>query len=174
MRELADAERIRQLMVAMAEAAREPGRVYFTGGATAVLVGWRQSTVDVDLALVPEADAVLRAIPELKEKLRVNVELASPADFIPVPAGWEDRGTFVAQHGRLGFFHFDFYAQALAKTERGHALDLVDVRAMLDRRLIDAARVRDYFRRIEPELYRFPAIDARTFRRAVDAAFGEA
>src|SRR5919108_467599 len=85
-RELADAERIRQLMVAMAEAAREPGRVYFTGGATAVLVGWRQSTVDVDLALVPEADAVLRAIPELKEKLRVNVELASPADFIPVPA----------------------------------------------------------------------------------------
>jgi hypothetical protein len=34
--------------------------------------------------LVPEQDDVLRAIPQLKDRLRINVELASPADFIPV------------------------------------------------------------------------------------------
>jgi hypothetical protein len=36
------------------------------GGATAILFGWRASTVDVDLCVVPERDAVFRAIPDLK------------------------------------------------------------------------------------------------------------
>jgi hypothetical protein len=161
-------------MAGLADVARERGRVYFTGGTTAVLMGWRASTIDIDLKFVPESDAVLRAIPELKERLQVNVELASPADFIPVPSGWEDRGVFVQERGRLTFFHFDLYAQALAKTERGHQQDLDDVREMIDRRLVDPARVREYFRRVEPDLYRFPAIDPPAFRRAVEAIFGAA
>ena len=101
------------------------------------------------------------------------MELASPLDFIPVPSGWEDRGSFIAQTGRVGFFHFDLYAQALAKVERGHRQDLADVHAMIGRGLIDPRRALEYFARVEPELYRFPAIDAPTFRRAVEEAFGE-
>jgi hypothetical protein len=49
------------------------------GGTSAVLVGWRASTIDVDLVMRPESDAMLRAIPMLKEQLQLNVELASPA-----------------------------------------------------------------------------------------------
>ena len=133
--------------------------------------GWRDSTIDVDLKLVPEQDALLRAIPRLKESLELNVELASPADFIPVPPGWEERSPFIAQLGRLSFHHFDLYGQALAKVERGHTQDVADVREMLRRGLVDAARAREYFRRIEPELYRYPAIDPPAFRRAVEQAF---
>ena len=44
------------------------------GGATAVLHGWRASTIDVDLKLVPDDDALLRALPRLKEELHVNLE----------------------------------------------------------------------------------------------------
>ena len=69
------------------------------------------------------------------------------------------------------FFHYDFMAQALAKLERGHARDRADVREMLSRGLVDPARARDYFASMEPELYRFPAIDPPTFRRAVDEGF---
>lgn len=36
--------------------------------------------------------SVLRAIPALKEQLQVDVELATPADFMPVRARWKDRG----------------------------------------------------------------------------------
>jgi hypothetical protein len=54
-------------------------RVYLTGGATAVLHGWRSSTIDVDLELVPDRDELLRELPGLKEELRVNLELADPA-----------------------------------------------------------------------------------------------
>jgi uncharacterized nucleotidyltransferase DUF6036 len=103
------------------------------GGATAVLHGWRPTTIDVDLVMRPEDDTLLRAIPDLKEELQINVELASPLDFIPVPPGWEDRGTFICQMGRVRFFHFDLYAQALAKVERGHRQDLADVREMIGR-----------------------------------------
>ena len=53
MRELADAERIQRFMRALGQEAGEDGDAYFTGGATAVLMGWRGSTIDVDLLLVP-------------------------------------------------------------------------------------------------------------------------
>lgn len=158
-------------MEALGAAAGAPARLYFTGGATAVLLGWRPSTIDVDIKLIPESDALLRAIPALKEQLHLNVELASPADFVPVPPGWEDRSRFVADVGRLSFYHFDLYAQALAKVERGHTQDLGDVRAMLERRLIDPGKALEYFARMEPELYRYPAIHGPSFRRAVEATF---
>ena len=159
-------------MSAFGAEAREDARVYFSGGATAVLLGWRASTVDVDIKLVPEHDRLLRAIPGLKQSLELIVELASPADSIPVPPGWEDRSPFVAHIGRLSFHHFDPYAQALAKVERGHAQDMADVREMLGRAVIEAPRTLDYFARIEPELYCYPAVDPPAFRRAVEAAFG--
>ncbi|MGH2454506.1 MAG: DUF6036 family nucleotidyltransferase, partial [bacterium] len=73
MRELADAARIRLFMQALGAEADAETRVYFTGGATAVLLGWRASTIDVDIMLVPERDTLLRAIPRIKESLRVNV-----------------------------------------------------------------------------------------------------
>jgi hypothetical protein len=170
-RPLADRDRIQRLMEALGRAARADVGVHLVGGATAVLLGWRGTTIDVDFVMRPEDDALLRAIPALKEELKINVELASPLDFIPIPPGWEDRGTFVAQVGRVAFFHFDLYGQALAKVERGHQQDLGDVHEMLARGLVDRGRALEYFARIEPELYRFPAIDPPTFRRAVEEAF---
>jgi hypothetical protein len=171
MREAVDRDRIRRVMEAFGRAADRGVRVYLVGGTSAVLLGWRPTTIDVDFVMRPEDDAILRAIPALKESLRINVELASPLDFIPVPAGWEERSVFVAQVGHVGFYHFDLYAQALAKVERGHAQDLADVQEMIDRELITPTGAIEYFERMEPELYRFPAIDARSFRKSVSAAF---
>ena len=170
MRELADAERIRRFMRTLGAEAAEEGAVYFTGGATAVLLGWRASTLDVDILLVPDQESVLRAVPRLKNDLQVNVELASPRDFIPVPDGWEDRSIFAAREGRLSFYHFDPYAQALAKIERGHAQDLADVHALVERGLVDPTRALAYLDEVENELYRYPALDAASFRRRVETA----
>ena len=170
MRDIANAERVRSFMRAVGREAPLPGRVYFAGGATAVLLGWRETTVDVDIKLVPEQDAVLRAIARLKDDLLINVELASPDDFVPVPDGWEDRSPFVATEGRLTFHHFDLFSQALAKIERGHAQDVADVRSMLDRGLVEPGRLRGYFQEIAPRLYRHPAVDSASFARAVEAA----
>jgi hypothetical protein len=169
-RELADAERIRRLMRALGAAAERDGAAYLTGGATAVLVGWRATTIHVDVVFRPEQDSVLRVLPRLKDELRVNIELVSPSDFLPVPPAWEDRSIFVARECRLSFYHYDPYAQALAKLERAHAQDLDDVRELLAREFVDRGRLRSYFAEIEPELYRFPAVDPRSLRGRVDEA----
>lgn len=172
MREPLDAARLARVLDAFGRAADAPVRIYLVGGATAVLEGWRTSTIDVDFVMRPENAALLRAVPALKERLAVNVELASPLDFIPVPPGWEARSPFVGQCGRAAVHHFDPYAQAMAKVERGHRRDLDDVRAMVARGLVRPAEAWRYFARLEPELYRFPAVDAPGFRAAVVEAFG--
>jgi hypothetical protein len=172
MREVADPERIRAFMRRLGQACRGNARVYLVGGATAVLEGWRASTLDVDLKVEGEEDAVLRAVPGLKEELQLNVELASPGDFLPELPQWRERSRFLAREGGISFFHYDFYAQALAKVERGHAMDLKDVREMVSRGLVESRRVLELFRAIEPELYRYPAIDPASLRKSVEAAFG--
>ena len=167
MREPVDATRVRRFLRALGEHAGRDGACYLTGGATAVLLGWRTTTVDVDIKLVPEQDEVLRALPRLKDELRTNVELVSPGDFIPLPSRWEERSLSAGREGRLSFYHFDPYAQALAKLERSHARDLDDVAAMVDRDLVEPMRLVELFAEIEPQLYRFPAVDPRRFRERV-------
>ena len=49
--------------------------------------------------------------------------------------------------------------------------ELADVDAMLAHGLISRDAVRRMFAQMEPELYRFPAIDPPSFRGAVDAVF---
>ena len=171
MRELADKPRIEAFLAALAREATADTDVYVVGGTSAVLVGWRNTTIDLDLVLRPESDAMLRAIPALKERLHLNVELASPDQFIPVPDGWEQRSPVITRIGRVTFRHYDFCAQALAKLERGHTRDLADVEAMRERGLITTVEMRRQFALVEVQLYRFPAIDPPSFRRAVDAAF---
>lgn len=170
MREVVDAARLHRFMRETGRAATEDGDCYFAGGATAILLGWRATTIDIDIRLEPEQDGVLRALPALKDELHVNVELASPAEFVPLPSGWRGRSAFVAREGRLTFRHFDLYAQALAKLERGHERDRADVRAMLERELVDREELRARFAEIRLELYRFPAVDAARFEAAVVAA----
>jgi len=147
--------------------AHERGNVYLVGGACAILRGWRQTTLDVDLTILPERDDVYRAIPGIKEELEVNVEIASPFDFIPELDGWRDRSIFIGTEGLLSFYHFDFYSQALAKLERGHDRDLSDVESMISDGLVEPGSLATFFEMIEDRLYRFPAIDPRAFRRSV-------
>jgi len=159
--------RLREFLRAIAAAAAEPGRIYLTGGATAVLRGWRDSTVDVDIKLVPDSDRVLRAIPDLKERLHINVELASPGDFLPELPGWQDRSPFIAREGKIDFHHYDFYSQCLSKLERDHRKDREDVRAMLVEKLVEPRRLLELFEKIEDQLYRFPAVNRAGLRSAV-------
>lgn len=171
MRPLVDRDRLERLLRALGRACRAPTRAYLTGGATAVLHGWRPSTVDVDLVFVPDRDELLRAVKQLKDELRVNVELASPAHFIPELPGWEERSIFVTREGPLDVFHYDPYAQALSKVERDYDRDQQDVRAFIAHGLVEPSKARALFAAIEPQLHRYPALDADTFRAKVERAF---
>ena len=61
-------------MRALGKIAREPTSVYLTGGATAVLKGWRGTTIDVDLRLEPDHE-LLKALSEWRYYEGVAPEL---------------------------------------------------------------------------------------------------
>ena len=168
MRGLVDRERLLRFMRELGRRSPVAARIYLTGGSSAVLLEWRTSTIDVDIDIHPESDQILRNIPALKEELQINVELASPGHFIPELAGWKERSQFITREGLIDYFHYDFYAQALSKVERSHARDLLDVRAMHERGLIEPGRLLEFYAAIEPELFHYPAIDPPAFRRAVE------
>ncbi len=161
--------KIERLMTGLGRAVQSPGRVYFTGGVCAVLLGWRETTLDVDLKADPEPTGFFESLPRLKDAMDINIELASPDNFIPALPGWRERSTFIATQGQVEFFHYDFYSQALSKIERWHERDQTDVERVLATGLVKRDRLLELFREIEPRLIRFPAVDADSLRKRVEA-----
>jgi hypothetical protein len=159
---------LKQFMQELAARAHGPGKVYFTGGATALLLGFRDQTIDIDIKLDPEPAGVFEAIAELKNRLDVNVELASPDDFIPATADWRERSRHIASIGHLQFFHYDFALQALSKVERGHGQDLEDAANLVRAGFVSPEELRSRFAAIEPKLLRYPAVDPQLFRKKVE------
>jgi hypothetical protein len=172
MRQPVTAARVNEFMKALGSGVKSPARIFLVGGASAVLLGWRDSTVDIDLKTIPDRDDILRQLSTLKERLEINIELASPGDFIPELPGWEERSQFVRQEGKLTFLHYDFYAQALAKTERSHGHDVRDIKEMIRRKLVDPGRLLEFFDLIEVDIQKYPALDAPSFRRKVERLVG--
>ena len=152
--------------------ARGSGACFITGGSSALLVGWRDTTIDVGLKFDPEPAGVFDAIPALKRSLHINVELASPSDFLPPLKQWRERSRFIGKYGHLEVFHYDFISQALSKIERGHAKDLLDVTEMLRRKLATPEELLAHAEAIRPQLKRYPAVDEESFVRRVKEFVG--
>ena len=169
MRSNVDPEKIEQLMTILGREARGSGRVYFTGGASALLIGWRSSTVDIDIRLDPEPPGIFQALAKIKQDLNINIELASPQDFLPPLPGWRDRSVFISKRGQIAFYHYDFTAQALSKLSRGYDRDVNDVRAMYAQGLFELEDLRNCFKAIESELIRFPALNPETLKDRIKA-----
>jgi hypothetical protein len=165
MRKSVDRAKLEEFMRRLGSRATTTGIIYITGGATALLMGIRDQTIDIDIKLDPEPRGVFEAIADLKESLGLNVELASPDQFIPPLPGWRERSIPIMTAGKVDFKHYDLYSQALAKIERGHDMDLADARSFLARGLIDPVELERLFNTIRPQLIRYPALDPTDFAR---------
>lgn len=128
----------------------------------------REQTIDIDLKLDSEPKAISEAIAVLKERLSINVELASPDQFLPPLPGWRDRSEFITRSAPVDFFHYDLYSQVLSKVLRGHQKDISDARAFVNLGKVDLSRLASLFQEIESELIRYPAIDAASYRKRVE------
>jgi len=169
MRSEANREKLLAFVEAIGRAATSPGRIYLVGGSTSLLLGIRDRTIDIDIKLDPEPGGVFEAIARLKESLDLNIELASPDQFVPALSGWRDRSEFVARHGSVEFFHFDFYTQALAKIRRGNKTDLLDADSYVRLGKVNPHRLKNLYLEIHPELVRYPAIDVADLDGEVEA-----
>jgi len=168
MRRKVTAETLRRFMQELALAARSPGNIYLTGGATALLLGFREQTIDIDLKFDPEPEGAFEAIADLKNRLDVNVELASPDDFIPAAPDWREHSRHIASIGQLQFLHYDLRLQLLAKLERGHAQDLEDAAKLVRGGHVSTNELKRVFGQIEPRLLRYPALEPHQFRNKLE------
>lgn len=168
MRHFVDRSKLQRFMEELGNRATSPGTVYLTGGSTALLLGFREQTVDIDIKLDPEPAGAFRAIADLKESLELSVELASPDQFIPALPGWRERSEFITIEGQVTFRHFDFYSQALAKIERGHDQDLRDATAFVSGGHVDPNRLRALAEAVVGDLVRYPAVSAPDFLSKLD------
>jgi hypothetical protein len=164
MRGYVDRSKLERFMEVLGQRATTPGVVYLVGGSTALLLGIREQTIDIDIKLDPEPEGAFRAIAELKELLSVNVELASPDHFLPPLPGWRERSQFVAAHGKVVFRHYDFYSQVLAKVARGHARDVSDAESLMQIANLTTEELARLAAAIEPEIERYPAVDISDLR----------
>jgi len=150
-------EALRELMEELSRTApdRESFRVYVLGGGTAVLAGWRSSTIDADL--YAEREEVFRDVQGIKERLRLNIEFARPEQFVPALAGSAERHLFIDRVGNVDFYHYDPYAQLLSKIVRGFRKDLLDADRFVTSGMVDPRRFRTLVRGIPESAYaRYP------------------
>ena len=163
---------LHELMNELARSAPRRGsfRVYFVGGGTAVLQGWRASTIDADLCA--DNDAVFHDVQGIKERLNLNIEFARPDDFVPSLLGSEDRHVFIETVLKVSFYHYDPYAQLLSKVVRGFSRDIQDAGSFLDSGMVDAERFRALVNDISDKAYsKYPTLSRHAVREAVDAFF---
>lgn len=162
-------ERLRGLMREIARTAPRGRsyRVYFVGGGTAILAGWRDSTIDADLH--SDQEEVFRDIQGIKDRLRLNVEFARPEQFVPALAESENRHVFVDTLDAVSFYHYDPYAQLLSKIVRGFRRDLEDAENFLASGMVDAQRFRSLVREIPATEYsKYPALSRQAVLEAVE------
>lgn len=147
--------------------AKQSYRVYLVGGGTAVLEGWRESSIDADLFAAQ--DEIFRDVQAIKERLRLNIEFARPEDFVPPLKGTDSRHVFVETVGRVSYYHYDPYAQLLSKVVRGFARDLTDAKALVASGMVDPDRFRKLVEEIPDSAYsKYPRLSPRAVRTAVD------
>lgn len=147
------AREIREFLEALGREFHGRAQVYLVGGATLVYEGLRPTTLDIDLSF--EVDPALHgrlidAVRALKDRLQLNIEEASPADFIPLPAGAQDRRIWIGKFGDVDAFHFDLYSVSLGKLDRGQEKDFEDVEGLLDSGRIEFDHLRRYYEEVLP------------------------
>jgi len=135
-----------------------PGTVYVCGGSSLLLKGAKTASLDVDLDYEVDPrhhDEWIRLLRDLKERLNLNIEEASPRHFLPLPEDWQTRLERIGRFGQLEVFHFDPVSVALSKLARFHAQDVEDVRQMLQTGVVTRASLERAFQEILPRCSAF-------------------
>lgn len=84
-------------------------------------------TLDIDIQITVDPANLTAKIVQLKQQLNMNIEFASPGDFMPLPAQWEARSEFIRRYGQV----FDWYSIALSKTQRANPQDVADIQLLI-------------------------------------------
>ncbi len=167
MRPSVDKAAIESFLQHLGRTFRKPARLYLVGGAALVHLGVRPGfTQDIDIQVsgANEGELIV-AIQRLIDQMQINVEFASPVDFIPLPSQWEMHAQYVGRYGKIDVFYFDFYSIALSKIERGNSRDIADVKLLIQQGIITLSELDSAYQEVLAQLGkgRYPRITPQRF-----------
>jgi len=174
MRPSVDKTAIESFLQQLGRTFRKSGRLYLVEGTALVHAGVRPGfTQDIGIRVsgANEGELIV-AIQRLIQQLQINVEFASPADFIPLPLQWEMHAQYVGRYGGVDVFYFDFYSIALSKIERGNSRDIADVKLLVQQGIITLNELDAAYREVLAQLGqgRYPRITPQRFSERYTAA----
>lgn len=161
MRHNASKADIEKFLNALGKIFHKPGRLYLAGGAALVHMGLRPgSTLDIDVVIeTTDEDEMVKAIRRLVEQMQLNIEFASPGDFIPLPSQWMAQARYIGRYGSVDAFYFDFYSLALSKISRGSDRDLIDVKLLVQQKVITLEALDAAYNEVLPRMGKRPYIN---------------
>jgi hypothetical protein len=152
---------------------RKWGCLYLVGGAAIVHAGIRPGfTQDIDIQVSGENEGeLIVAIQQLIQQMQINIEFASPGDFIPLPSQWEMHAQYVGRYGGVDVFYFDFYSIALSKIERGNNRDIADVKLLVKQGIVSLDELDVAYQEVLSQLGqgRYPRITPQRFSERYSA-----
>ena len=157
-----------QFLARLDEQLDQPARLLLVAQTIQVFEGWRPVTNSIDFAAEAEnVSALEAAIHQVQAELGVSVNQESPADYLPLLAGFEERSRETGWAGaNLSVGHFDPYIVSILHIARG---DEPDYHAVMRFLQADWITVEELDRKLEVLLPQFSyetiQQDAAEFRR---------
>lgn len=145
---------IEKFLHSIGQIMRKPARLYLSGETALIHMGTRPGgAMNMEVVLdTTDQDTMLSAIQHVLDQMQIGVELASPADLIPLPTQWTTQSRYVGRSGSIDVFYFDFYSLALSKVARGADRDLMDIKLLLQQEVITLDGLDNACREILPRI----------------------
>lgn len=146
-------------------------RLYLVSRTSHLAEGWCDRVPALELAGDSESAELGEAVREASRALGVGLVWESPADVIPLPAGWEDRSlpSTIGQGGTgnaLEIRHFDPYSVVLRLIARGDEPDYVAALEYVLHQWVEPARLESLLGEVVPRMTNQTlAQDPAEFRR---------
>jgi hypothetical protein len=162
---------LRALFEAARRSVAAPARLYLVSRTSHLAEGWCDRVPALEVAGDAGGAQLGEAVREAGRALGVDVTWESPADVIPLPAGWHERSrpAVIAQDGTGGALevrHFDPYSVVLRLIARGDEPDYVAALQYVVHEWVEPARLEGLLGEVVPRMTNETlAQDPAEFRR---------
>ena len=159
------------LIAAVRRSVAAPARLYLVSRTSHLAEGWCDRVPAFELAGDAGRAELGEAVREAGRALGVDLVWESPADVIPLPAGWEERSrpAMIGQGGTgnaLELRHFDPYSVVLRLIARGDEPDYVAALEYVLHEWVEPARLEGLLGEVVPRMTNQTlAQDPAEFRR---------
>lgn len=130
-------KQINSLLTEISRRYANPATLTLLGASALCLLGSNRPTFDIDYVGDDlRKNELQQTIERVAQELRVPVEAVPIEQFVPIPAGADERRLLVGRFGKIDVYVLDPYTIALSKLDRGFDSDLDDILFLIRRNYI--------------------------------------